>query len=132
MTQNTIETQKDAETAPSITLRKLAMIVIGFALAVGLLLWGLRYVQASDPYIHEVLSLTGDDARGKEIFKLNCATCHGLYADGEVGPDLHHVSERKTKVGLIQQVISGNTPPMPQFQPNSKDMADLLSFLETL
>ncbi|MEM8806691.1 MAG: cytochrome c [Cyanobacteria bacterium P01_G01_bin.38] len=108
------------------------MIVIGFALAVGLLLWGLRYVQASDPYIHEVLSLTGDDARGKEIFKLNCATCHGLYADGEVGPDLHHVSERKTKVGLIQQVISGNTPPMPQFQPNSKDMADLLSFLETL
>ncbi|MEO1402176.1 MAG: cytochrome c [Cyanobacteria bacterium J06635_1] len=108
------------------------MIVIGFALAVGLLLWGLRYVQASDPYIHEVLSLTGDSARGKEIFKLNCATCHGLDADGEVGPDLHHVSERKTKVGLIRQVISGNTPPMPQFQPNSKDMADLLSFLETL
>jgi hypothetical protein len=33
---------------------------------------------------------------------------------------------------LIQQVVSGNTPPMPQFQPEAKDMADLLEYLEQL
>ena len=85
-----------------------------------------------DPYIQSVLQLTGDADRGREIFQLNCATCHGLDADGEVGPNLRDVSERKSKVALIQQVISGQTPPMPQFQPNERDMADLLSFLETL
>ncbi|MGB3291490.1 MAG: cytochrome c, partial [Phormidesmis sp.] len=84
------------------------------------------------PYVHSVLQLTGDHSRGREIFQLNCATCHGLERAGEVGPDLHGVSERKSRSALIHQVISGQTPPMPQFQPNEKDMADLLSFLETL
>ncbi|RDH51814.1 cytochrome C, partial [Mastigocladus laminosus WC112] len=32
----------------------------------------------------------------------------------------------------IHQVISGDTPPMPKFQPSAKEMADLLSYLETL
>ncbi|MEO0457209.1 MAG: cytochrome c [Cyanobacteria bacterium P01_A01_bin.114] len=132
MTPETLKTPKADETAPVITLRKLAVIVIGLVLAMGLSMWGLRYVQASEPYIHEVLSLKGDSSRGREIFKLNCATCHGLEADGEVGPTLHRVSDHKSRVGLINQVISGKTPPMPQFQPSAKDMADLLSFLETL
>lgn len=102
-------------------------------LMVGLLaLWGLHAASARDPYIQEVLQLTGNAQRGREIFQLNCATCHGLEAAGEVGPDLHKVSDRKSRVALIEQVISGKTPPMPQFQPSTEDMADLLSFLETL
>ena len=29
-------------------------------------------------------------------------------------------------------VVSGETPPMPKFQPNPQEMVDLLSFLESL
>ncbi|NEQ97845.1 MAG: cytochrome c, partial [Cyanothece sp. SIO2G6] len=58
--------------------------------------------------------------------------CIESMADGAVGPSLHEVSERRTRVGLIKQVVSGQTPPMPQFQPSPEEMADLLSYLEKL
>lgn len=108
------------------------MLAVGIVLAAAVLIWGVHSIQTSDPYVHSVLQLTGDPVRGREIFKLNCAVCHGLEAAGEVGPDLRAVSERRSRVALIDQVTSGQTPPMPQFQPEEKDMADLLSFLETL
>lgn len=97
-----------------------------------LFLVGIYQVRYSDPYIRSVLAVSGDAERGTAIFQMNCGTCHGLYGDGLVGPNLHNVSERKSKVAIIRQVISGNTPPMPQFQPNPKDMADLLKYLETI
>jgi len=86
----------------------------------------------SNPYIKNVLSLHGDRVLGHAIFQMNCSGCHGLEAQGRVGPNLHKVSKRKSPKGLIEQVISGNTPPMPQFQPSPQEMADLLSYLETL
>jgi hypothetical protein len=33
---------------------------------------------------------------------------------------------------MIQQVTGGNTPPMPQFQPDPQEMADLIEYLKTL
>ncbi len=110
----------------------IAVIVVGMLVAFTLMAWGVHAMPSSDPYVRNVLALTGNAARGHDIFQLNCAVCHGLEAAGEVGPDLHGVSERKSQVALIQQVISGKTPPMPQFQPNAKDMADLLDYLKTL
>ena len=113
-------------------LLRATVIVVALVTAFIVAFWGIHSLQSTDPYVQSVLQLSGDPARGREIFALNCATCHGLEAAGEVGPDLSKVSERKSRVALIEQVISGQTPPMPQFQPNEKDMADLLSFLETL
>ena len=66
------------------------------------------------------------------MFQANCAVCHGLDGQGNIGPNLEAVRERKTPSRLIEQVISGKTPPMPKFQPKAQDMADLLSYLETL
>lgn len=113
-------------------LKKAALAAVVLVAAVVLSVVAVRYSQASDPYIHEVLALEGNGSRGEAIFKMNCAVCHGLEAAGEVGPKLVGVSEHKSKVGLIKQVISGETPPMPQFQPEPRDMADLLSYLERL
>jgi hypothetical protein len=42
------------------------------------------------------------------------------------------VSQRKNDSALIQQVISGKTPPMPSFQPDPQSMADLLAYLHEL
>jgi mono/diheme cytochrome c family protein len=106
-----------------------AGVAIAFMLAV---FFVVRHVQAADPYVQEVLALQGDRDRGQDIFQMNCAVCHGMEAHGEVGPSLLGVSARKSKSKLIQQVVSGNTPPMPQFQPEAKDMADLLEYLEQL
>ncbi|HEY9689170.1 MAG TPA: cytochrome c [Coleofasciculaceae cyanobacterium] len=91
-----------------------------------------QWFQPLDPYMQSVLELQGDRDRGRAIFSMNCAVCHGADGTGYVGPSLVGVSNRKSQVALIEQVISGKTPPMPQFQPAPRDMADLLCYLETL
>jgi mono/diheme cytochrome c family protein len=91
-----------------------------------------NFSRFSSPYTQEVLALQGDPTLGHAIFQMNCSGCHGLSAQGRVGPNLHAVSKRKSRSALIEQVTSGNTPPMPQFHPSTREMADLLSYLETL
>lgn len=108
------------------------LIMLSVVLAFILGMFAVRVVQASDPYVKTVLSLNGDSVQGHAIFQINCAGCHGLEADGRVGPSLQGVSKHKSRYGLIHQVISGDTPPMPKFQPSTQEMADLLSYLETL
>ncbi len=86
----------------------------------------------SDPYTRATLQLSGSIDNGGRLFRLNCAGCHGLAAQGLVGPNLHGVERRKNDRQLIQQVVSGRTPPMPRFQPEPQAMADLLAFLHSL
>jgi mono/diheme cytochrome c family protein len=86
----------------------------------------------SDPYTRSTLQLTGSMERGEQLFLINCAGCHGIAAQGLVGPNLHGVATRKNDRQLIQQVVSGRTPPMPRFQPAPEAMADLLAYLHEL
>jgi mono/diheme cytochrome c family protein len=134
VTEQIVQDQALANPKPAArrTVWRVWIGVVVLLVAVGITFVTTHSLRAQDPYVLSVLQRVGDAKRGQEIFQLNCATCHGLAAAGEVGPDLRDVSERKSGVALIEQVISGKTPPMPQFQPNEKDMADLLSFLKTL
>ena len=117
---------------PEILMQRIAAIALAVALAILTAVLAVHLLRISDPYIKTVLSLSGDPALGHAIFNMNCAGCHGLQAEGRVGPSLDSISKHKSKVSLIDQVISGKTPPMPQFQPSAQEMADLLSYLETL
>ena len=117
---------------PETLIQQLALISLAVLLTVLLAIFSVHRVQVLDPYIKSVLSVPGDSLQGHAIFQMNCAGCHGLQADGRVGPSLQGISKRKSRFGLIHQVISGETPPMPQFQPSAKEMADLLSYLKTL
>lgn len=121
----------DVEISSSAVLQLIGVMVL-IAMVTLTVVLSVRHVQAADPYIQNVLALNGHVERGEKIFQMNCAVCHGIEANGEVGPSLLSVSARKSKVKLIKQVISGNTPPMPQFQPEAQDMADLLQYLESL
>ena len=122
-----------ASTEISLLLRRLAVIALTVVLLILIGIFWINYsTRVSDPYIESVLSLTGDPTQGYAIFEMNCAGCHVQQASSQVGPSLLDVSQRKSQVGIIQQVISGQTPPMPQFQPNPQEMADLLSYLEQL
>ncbi len=85
-----------------------------------------------DPYVTEVLNHPGDLERGKILFNSNCAACHGIGGGGEVGPNLHQVSQRRNDTQLVVQVTSGKTPPMPRFELKPDQMADLLQYLKSL
>jgi mono/diheme cytochrome c family protein len=104
------------------------LILLIFAIALLEIYWQ----KISDPYIQEVLTLKGNIEQGNAIFQINCAACHGIQADGSVGPSLKNIPKRKSKLDIIEQVTSGATPPMPKFQPTSQEMADLLRYLEQL
>ncbi|WP_449001538.1 c-type cytochrome [Myxosarcina sp. GI1(2024)] len=101
-------------------------------IVLGISVLGVYWQKISDPYIQEVLSLQGNVERGYEIFQINCAGCHAIQTANSVGPSLKNISKRRSKIGTIEQVISGQTPPMPKFQPTSQEMADLLKFLQQL
>ncbi|MFM7221200.1 MAG: c-type cytochrome [Nodosilinea sp.] len=112
--------------------RRLTALWVGLLVAIILLLGIATYRPVVDPYLASVLSLSGDRSRGAAIFQMNCAICHGQTARGEIGPSLVAITDHRSKASLVDQVISGKTPPMPQFQPDPQAMADLLKYLDSL
>ena len=113
-------------------LNRLIIGVMIIMLIFGISVLSVYWQKISDPYVREVLSLEGNIKKGHDIFQINCAGCHNLQAGKSVGPNLQNISKRKSKVDIIEQVISGKTPPMPKFQPSYQEMSDLLSYLEQL
>lgn len=114
-----------------IWLNRLLAIAVVILFIGGFSILGI-YWQKLDPYTSAVLALEGDAQKGLAIFQINCAGCHNLQANRNVGPRLENVSKRKSQRDLITQVTSGRTPPMPKFQPSQQEMADLLSYLSQL
>lgn len=126
--QNTIAPPPTTETPQAAWWPKLFIVAACLVVALGLLL----VFRQPDSYSRSVLALTGNPARGESLFELNCAGCHGSGGVGLVGPSLQKVATRRSDISLIQQVTSGKTLPMPQFQPDPQEMADLLSYLKSL
>jgi mono/diheme cytochrome c family protein len=109
-----------------------ALVLVAAACVAVVMLLVLLPAARSDPYTRSTLQLQGAAGQGEQLFLINCAGCHGIAAQGLVGPNLHGVANRKNNRQLIQQVVSGRTPPMPRFQPEPQAMADLLAYLHTL
>ena len=85
-----------------------------------------------DPFITETLSIQGESLSGSKLFKINCVGCHGISAQGFVGPDLHEATQKMSDKKIINQVIRGLTPPMPSFEIEPQSMADLLEYMHSL
>ena len=85
-----------------------------------------------DPFIKETLSIQGEALSGSKLFKINCVGCHGISAQGFVGPDLHEATKEMSDKKIINQVIRGLTPPMPSFEIEPQSMADLLEYMHSL
>ncbi len=121
--------------APQASVQRQGLITALVLLAAaGCILLLLLFLPAtrSDPYTRRTLELSGSPETGGRLFRMNCAGCHGIAAQGLVGPSLHGVSKRRSDRQLIRQVVSGRTPPMPRFQPEPQAMADLLAHLRSL
>ena len=95
------------------------------------MIWVLGASQA-DPYVKATLRLNGSSEKGEQLFRMNCAGCHGISAQGLVGPTLHKVSSHRNDVAIINQIVQGSTPPMPSFEMEPQAMADLLAHLHKL
>ena len=100
-------------------------------LALLILFWNIGNFK-QDPFITETLSIQGEALSGSKLFKINCAGCHGISAQGFVGPDLHEATKELGDKKIINQVIRGLTPPMPSFEIEPKSMADLLAYMHSL
>ena len=96
-----------------------------------ILLWEIGNFK-QDPFITETLSIQGEAITGSKLFKINCVGCHGISAQGFVGPDLHEATQELSDKKIINQVIRGLTPPMPSFEIEPKSMADLLAYMHSL
>lgn len=115
-----------------VLLKRGALVGVAVVVAALLAIAVVHQLQVSDPYVKTVLSLTGDPVQGHAIFQMNCAGCHIRRQYSQVGPSLKGISQHKSEVGIIKQVVSGKTPPMPQFQATPQEMADLLSYLKRM
>ena len=108
-----------------------ALVLLAAAACIVLLLWVLGNFR-QDPYLRATLDLQGSADHGGQLFRINCAGCHGLAGQGLLGPQLIGITERDTKSRIVHQIVSGDTPPMPSFQMEPSAMADLLAYLNML
>jgi mono/diheme cytochrome c family protein len=132
MVSGALIVEEQSTLVAEVNVQKLVLMALAFISVAVIAIAGVYYWQHSDPYVQAVESIHGDAVRGNAIFQMNCAGCHGTLATGKVGPSLLKVSSRRSPLSLIEQVTSGNTPPMPKFQVSPSEMADLLSYLKTL
>ena len=108
-----------------------ALIAIAVITAMALAGW-LYSSTRLDPYSRAALALNGDVQHGGQLFRINCAGCHGIAGQGLLGPQLTAVTDHYNDQQLVHQIVSGETPPMPRFEMEPGAMADLLAYLQTL
>jgi putative heme-binding domain-containing protein len=74
----------------------------------------------ANPRPGKILSISGDPARGKELFfaqAFQCATCHKIDGKGNaVGPDLSDIGKKRTRDHILESILDPSRRVEPQFQ----------------
>jgi mono/diheme cytochrome c family protein len=114
-----------------------AAMVLGSTLAFARLMRESRFAgparaPALAPIETEAVSADADRARGRQLFVMNCAHCHGDDARGDEGPDLHDL--RKSDAGIRQVITAGIKGEMPSFAKKlaGEDVRAVTAYLRTL
>ncbi len=110
----------------------LQLLAIFFVIATIAFFLVSKGVLRPDEYVKATLSSKGSIEKGEQLFLMNCVGCHGISAQGFLGPDLHDMSSKLSEKQIINQILKGRTPPMPSFEMEPEVMADLLAYLESL
>jgi putative heme-binding domain-containing protein len=73
-----------------------------------------------NPRPKTILALTGDAARGRDLFfaeRSKCATCHKIDGQGkEVGPDLSTIAKTRSREFLLESILDPSRRVEPQYQ----------------
>ena len=77
-------------------------------------------------------AVNADSEKGRHLFLMNCAHCHGDDAHGGEGPDLYQV--HKSDARIHQVITTGIKGEMPSFGKkfNEADIQALIVYLRTL
>jgi putative heme-binding domain-containing protein len=74
----------------------------------------------TNPRPRAILSLTGDPAKGRELFlteSLKCATCHKVEGKGtDVGPDLSDIGKKRSREQLLESLLDPSRRVEQQYQ----------------
>jgi putative heme-binding domain-containing protein len=77
--------------------------------------------------------LTPDDiAMGKQLYAANCASCHGVDATGQLGPNLHGVVQRRGEQGVFGIVRNGMGGMPPVSSINDQRVWQVVGYLRTI
>jgi len=77
--------------------------------------------------------LTPDDiAMGKQLFAANCASCHGVDATGQLGPNLHGVVQRRGEQGVFAIIRNGMGGMPPVSSINDQRVWQVVGYVRTL
>ena len=125
-------TSSSSAAEKNLKIESLKKIFIMFVLFLVLFIIFYLRNHENNEYIIKTLELNGSITEGDSLFKTNCVGCHGITARGLVGPDLHSITARLNDKEIIKQVTGGLTPPMPSFEIEPQNMANLLKYLHTL
>ena len=126
----TTSSSSAAEKKTKLEIWKMVLIVLLVAFIIFVLIYLKNH--ESNQYILKTLELEGSVKDGNALFKTNCVGCHGITARGLVGPDLHSITQSFNDKEIIKQVTGGLTPPMPSFEIDPQNMANLLKYLHSL
>ncbi len=126
----TTSSSSAAEKKRKLEIFKKGLIVLLVAFMIFVLIYLNNH--ESNQYILKTLELEGSVKDGNVLFKTNCVGCHGISARGLVGPDLHSITQSLNDKEIIKQVTGGLTPPMPSFEIDPQNMANLLKYLHSL
>jgi mono/diheme cytochrome c family protein len=79
--------------------------------------------------------MTGDAERGKQVFAMNCAVCHGTAGvGGDIGPSLRGESERLDYSALVSWIENPQAP-MPKLYPqilSEQQVLDVAAYVQRL
>jgi ubiquinol-cytochrome c reductase cytochrome c subunit len=100
-----------------------------------------QYVQATGggpelPRVSDEALRAGDPARGGELFRLNCASCHnftgqgGALSSGKSAPPLHEATERQIYAAM--QTGPENMPKFSEQQLSLEEKRDIITYIDTV
>ena len=91
--------------------------------------FGLAKWHPLTPSAAPVTAIAGDATRGKQVFVVNCSGCHGMDADGGVGPSLHGTG--LTAAG-VEAIVAAGRGVMPSALVEGQDAADVAAYVASL
>jgi len=81
----------------------------------------------------EPTNLTADDvAMGKQLFAAQCSGCHGFDGSGQLGPNLHGITERKGDAGVFAVIRNGQGAMPSIFSLNDQRVWQVIAYVRTL
>jgi cytochrome c oxidase cbb3-type subunit III len=111
--------------------RLVSLAFVGLSLAAGPFV---AFPAAGQAPPEERPSRPPDAAKGKTLFDTNCSTCHGVYAQGEDGPDLRGVAASLGDAA-VENIIRRGLPGTAMtafYMISATGAADIVAYLKTL